>query len=275
MNWKEYEEVTKNIYHFFGKTTGVSIKCFGNGCKVIGKSNVKHQIDVLTEHSDGLHTYLTAIECKYWNSNINKDIIMKVAEIVEDARLNKGVIVSKLGFTKDAITYAEYKNIGLIELREVTNEDWENRIKTIKFETNIISPQITSFQLVLSKKIEYESPLKEGKTTVDSMAIRKANGEIISISNYIQEFNTELSKKNKNEKLSKVYKFDKTDIFIYTPTNFEIPEIRGIKIEGILNIGIDKFEINGEDHIWLILKTIFEDKTFTISKDGIINEQKK
>jgi len=42
-----------------------------------------------------------------------------------------------------------------------------------------------------------------------------------------------------------------------------------------LRIAKSKVEIKGEDHIWLIMKSIFEDKTFTISKDGEINERKE
>ena len=74
MEWKDYEEVTKHIYETLGKNNGVEIECFGNKCSVKGKSEVNHQIDVLTKHSDGIHTYKTAIECKYWDKNINKDI---------------------------------------------------------------------------------------------------------------------------------------------------------------------------------------------------------
>jgi hypothetical protein len=89
MEWKEYEEITKHIYETIGKQNVVEIIGYGNTCKVKGKSGLEHQVDVLTTHSDGLHSYKTAIECKYWDKSINKDIVMKVAEIVEDAHINK------------------------------------------------------------------------------------------------------------------------------------------------------------------------------------------
>lgn len=96
MEWQDYEEITKHIYATLGEAHGVKIEGHGKDCKVIGKSGVEHQIDVLTSHSDGIHSYRTMIECKYWDQNVNKDVIMKVAEIVEDAGLNKGIIVSKM-----------------------------------------------------------------------------------------------------------------------------------------------------------------------------------
>lgn len=272
MDWKEYEEVTKYIYETLGKSSGVKIKCFGNSCKVTGKSNVEHQIDVLAEHSDGLHTYLTAVECKYWNQSINKDIIMKVAEIVEDSGFNKGVIVSKLGFTPDAMSFAKYKNVGLIELRELTKADWEGRIKDIIVNINMILPEITSLELIVSEGVQ--TGLDKGKTRVEFLVIERENGERETVEKYIEEFNNELSKKEENEEFSKVYKLDEKSKFIYTPTNEEIP-IKGFKLSGILKIGKSKLEIKGEDHIWLIMKSIFENKEYTISKNKEIKERKK
>ena len=82
---------------------------------------MEHQIDVLTEHSDGIHSYRSAIECKYWKQKINKDIVMKVAETVEDCGLSKGIIVCQ----KDILRYnkiCKRKNIGLVEFREITEK---------------------------------------------------------------------------------------------------------------------------------------------------------
>jgi hypothetical protein len=65
MDWETYEETTKYIYETLGEQVSIKIVGHGRKFKVEGKSGVKHQIDVLTSHSDGIHEYLTAIECKY------------------------------------------------------------------------------------------------------------------------------------------------------------------------------------------------------------------
>ncbi|HJS01286.1 MAG TPA: restriction endonuclease, partial [Flavobacterium sp.] len=109
-----------------------------------GKSGVSHQIDVLTSHTDGIHTYETAIECKYWKDKVNKDIVMKVSSIIEDAGISKGVIVTKSGFTKDGLEYAKFKNIGLVELREPTDKDHESTPKEIEIATLQINLNITA-----------------------------------------------------------------------------------------------------------------------------------
>lgn len=272
MEWKEYEEITKHIYETLGNASGVKIECYGNNCKVIGKSTVAHQIDVLTSHSDGLHTYKTAVECKYWEETINKDIIMKVAEIVEDAGLNKGVIVSKNGFTPDAISFAKYKNIGLIELREPNEADWAGRVKNIQVDINWRLPQINRFEFIVSE--ETKSTLKSGSTWVEFLDIKKPNGDLENIEKYLNEFNNELCKKDENEELEKIFPFDIGTVIIYKPTGDET-EIRGIKINGVLRITKDRIEIKAEDHIYMIMKSIFEDKSYTITKDRKINERDK
>ncbi|MFQ3579519.1 MAG: restriction endonuclease [Bacteroidales bacterium] len=272
MEWKEYEEITKYIYETLGSASGVKIECSGSNCKVVGKSTVSHQIDVLTSHSDGLHSYKTAVECKYWNDTINKDIIMKVAEIVEDAGLNKGVIVSKNGFTPDAISFAKYKNIGLIELRQPNDDDWKGRIKNIRIEMNMLLPQINGFEIIISEGTK--SNLKPGSTRVEFLDIKHPDGKTENIEKYIKEFNAELCKKAENETLEQIFKFDKGTVIIYKPTNDET-EIGGIKLNGILRIAKNTIEIKGEDHIYMIMKSIFEDKSYTITKDRQINEREK
>lgn len=272
MEWKDYEEITKYIYETLGQASGVKIEGYGNNCKVIGKSSVEHQIDVLTSHSDGLHIYKTIVECKYWDKNVNKDIIMKVAEIVEDTGLNKGVIVSKNGFTPDAISFAKYKNVGLVELREPEDEDWKGRIKDIHVEINILYPQLNVFELLIKK--DTTPKLKLGSTRAEFLDIKYPNGTIESVEKYIKEFDDELCKKEENEDYDKIFNFENGTVIIYKPTNEET-EIDGLKIRGTLKTVKRIIEIKGEEHVFMIMKSIFEEKSFTIMRDGEIIEENK
>ncbi len=271
MDWKEYEEVTKYIYETLGQASGVKIECFGKDCKIVGKSTVTHQIDVLASHSDGLHTYKTVVECKYWDENINKDIIMKVAEIVEDAGINKGVIVSKKGFTPDAISFAKYRNIGLIELREPNEDDWKGRLRNIQFEINMLLPQITNFQLLVDK--DTKTNLQAGSIRIEFLDIRQPDGTIENIEKWIEEFNAEVVKKQENELFEKIYRFDKGTYIIHNFTNDET-EITGLKLNGLLKISKSTIEIKGEEHIYMVMKSIFEEKSYTLFRDGQIKERK-
>jgi hypothetical protein len=146
MNWKSFEEVVSYIYENIGVKSGLAIEGRGHKCLVKGKSGISHQIDILFSHSDGVHKYFTAIECKYWNGKINKEVIMKLQSICIDCNIDKGIIVSKYGFTKDTIEYAKYVNIGLVELREPNSVDpdfLKNRI-TFHLQTHI---NVSAYQI--------------------------------------------------------------------------------------------------------------------------------
>lgn len=52
---------------------------------------------------------------------------MKLSEIIGDAGIHKGVIISRSGFTQDGIEFAKHKNIGLVELREIEENDLEGK----------------------------------------------------------------------------------------------------------------------------------------------------
>ena len=239
MDWKKYEEITKHIYETLGKASGVRVECFGNQCKIKGKSFVEHQVDVLTSHSDGIHSYKTVIECKYWEENINKDIIMKVAEIVEDTGASKGIIVSKNGFTPDAVAFAKYKNIGLVELREPTDDDWEGRIRTIQFNMNMLLPQVNGIELIISP--ETISTLKQGsRMRVEFLDFEYPDGKTENIEKYIKDFTDEVCKKEENEPFEKVYEFEEGTVAIYAPTK-EKTIVKGIKISGLLKIAKETF----------------------------------
>ncbi len=263
--WKEYEEITKYIYEKLGEDFGVKIECYGNNCKVTGNSGVDHQIDVLTSHSDGIHTYKTAIECKYWDKNVNKDIVMKMEAILKDASINKGIIVSKKGFTPDGIAYAKFNNIGLVELREVTEEDWKGRIKDIKIELKILDPTITRFEILINS--DSQSNIQEGQNLVDALDVISPDGTRKNIRKWIDEFHQELTKQEKDKPFEKIYEFEK-GTKIHDSLRDTVSDANGLKIAGKLLIGTETFYIRGEEHVYMVMKVIFEEKSFTLLKDG-------
>lgn len=272
MDWKNYEEVVKSIYETLGKNSGVTIECFGNTCKVRGKSEVEHQIDVLTKYSDGVHSYRTAIECKYWNQKIDKDTIMKLSEIVEDAGLNKGVVVSKLGFTEDAIKTAKTRNIGLVELREPTEQDWEGRIKTIVVNINMLLPEILRMD-ILVKEDQKLTEVQILSMLLNDYIVKGKDQSTQTLGDIAKQFHTELAKQEGGKEYAKVYSFNEDSILISKIQNIEFP-ITGVKFTGTLKILRKEVKINGEDTVWMIMKSIFENRSYTISKDRNISEHK-
>lgn len=278
LDWKIYESITKYIYEALGKEFGVKIKGYGSTCKVIGKSGVEHQVDVLTSHSDGIHTYLTAIECKYWKEKVNKVIVMKLVEIIEDSGINKGIIVCKNGFTKDGVKFAKYKNIELVELRELEENDIKEYPKEIHIgdlelhvKTSIKRTEILNIDIGDNRNID----VKNEFDYFNFLVIRE-DGSQMPLFNYITEFRKDVNPQNeKTEKLNKHYKIPNG--VIYNRETKETLNINGITFTGQLRVTGDnknlKFTI--VDEVWLIMKSIFNERTFTFTENGLIKEYKK
>ena len=267
LDWKKYESIVKYIYETLGKESGVNIEGYGNDCKVKGKSGINHQIDVLTKHSDGVHNYRTAIECKYWKEKINKDIVMKVSEIIEDAGINKGVIVSKRGFTPDGISFAKYKNIGLVELREIDKKEREERKGIFDIKSWVLRPEI--LQIIIDTDDDTE---KEEETNLDKMSVKLFNGNEVPFSDFLTAFKKELQKNKVFQIIKKGYRVSGAEL-INKETNSKT-KIKGIVFTGVLTKLDANLKFHLVDQVWLIMKSIFEERTFTISEKGIIKENK-
>ncbi|CAM4344432.1 restriction endonuclease [Flavobacterium terrigena] len=278
LDWKTYESITKYIYETLGKEFGVKIKGHGVTCKVVGKSGVEHQIDVLTSLSDGVHTYLTAIECKYWKQKVNKDIVMKLAEIIQDSGINKGIIVCKNGFTQDGIEYAKHKHIELVELREIEEKDLNENPKIIDLgdmelhvKSSIRRTEILNIDIGNNRKIDFKSEFE-----LFNFLVIREDESYKPLITYMTEFRKEENPENKKtEKLTKYYEIPNG--ILYNRETKESLKINGITFTGQLR-EIDNsknLKITLVDEVWLIMKSIFNERTFTFSESGLIKENKK
>ena len=278
LDWKTYESITRYIYESLGKQAGIRVKGHGQTCKVTGRSGVTHQIDVLTTHSDGLHSYNTAIECKYWKERVNKDTVMKVASIIEDTSISKGIIVTKNGFTKDGLEYAKFKNIGLVELREPTNKDYESTTKEIEFGTlnimtniKVTGPKISKIDIGNNRFLEVENELD----LFNYFLILK-NETRVAFYDYVADFRMEVARQNVMDKeITKNYKVPESRLCNrLTDNTFELDEII---LTGHLSQRNESKNVTFTlvDKVWLIMKSIFEERTFTFSENGLLIEQKK
>lgn len=151
-DWESYEELVKDVYAALGRADGVTIECWGRTCRVLTAGGVPRQVDVLTKHGDGSHAYRTAISCKWWSTRVDVAHVSDFAMTVQDARLDKGIIVSKMGFTSPAQQLAEAKGIGLVVLRKPLDADWEGTITSVYGEIVYEAPAEYRYDLRLTKK---------------------------------------------------------------------------------------------------------------------------
>lgn len=271
VSWQDYEELVKDIYQALGQTSGVTIECWGKFCKVEGPPGSFHQIDVLTRHSDGLHHYMTAISCKYWNRKVGKPEVRELAQIVQDAGLSKGVIVSKMGFTDPAKTYAESKNIGLVELRKPVDKDWDGYIRKIPITVMIDQTQIydVHFQLTAPKPGPGDQTF-QGGTLYWPLLL---NQIFIGIPGHegktLQQLtDSEWSKHPDQEKYD--IQFPEGSI-VTVPAHPDHP-VHGYSITGVsfkvkFNPPlVTEVVINAEDYIYMFMESLFDGRFFTITK---------
>jgi Restriction endonuclease len=73
---------------------------------VPGRSGAAHEVDVLAEKDDGLTTFKVAVECKSWARPVEKDVVSKLAYVLDDAGLNKGIVVCPAGARSGALLAA-------------------------------------------------------------------------------------------------------------------------------------------------------------------------
>lgn len=278
LDWKIYESITKYIYEMLGHQSGVKVKGFGSKCKVTGRSGSNYQIDVLTTHSDGINTYDTAIECKYWKKKVNRDIVMKVFGIIEDTSINKGIIVSKEGFTKDAIDYAKFKNIGLVTLKEWNNNDQSSSPKKIEFGTLQVNLNITAIRPKLLQINLGNNRFLGIQDEFDlfNYYVELIDGKRRPFYDYVADFRQYVANQQKMEiEIIKSYKLPGSKLFkrgINESIRLDVVTITGKLTQ---NDEIKNLEFTLVDKVWLIMKSIFEEKTFTFSENGLIIEHKK
>lgn len=67
-----------------------------------GRSGARHEVDVLAETADPLTTYRLAVECKAGREPVEQDVVSKLAWVVADLGLHKGILVAPAGATAGA-----------------------------------------------------------------------------------------------------------------------------------------------------------------------------
>ena len=266
MDWQTYEATVRNIYETLGKSHGVVIECYGNNCKRKGKSEVLHQIDVLTSHSDGIHSYTTAIECKYWDKKIDKEPITKLISILDECNIDKGVIVSKKGFTPDAIKFAKFTNVQLVELKEHNGASLGNQDK-ILVNLELTRATLDSINCIVRNEDRDRYNADEPPGKYSDFIVIEPNKIPQEVNDLVVEF--------LNKRVLKQKSFDILEETIHFPAgtylkskniDYEFPIIgltlKGYQIRSSI-LDIDYFE----NKIWMIMKVFIRKQRLLHNKD--------
>jgi hypothetical protein len=81
--------------------------------RMVGRSGAEHQIDVFAEFDLPLQTVRLIVEAKAHESPIDKDVLLKLVQIVDDLGADRGVLATTSHFTPGALKMAEGHNVDL------------------------------------------------------------------------------------------------------------------------------------------------------------------
>ena len=155
--------------------------------KMKGKSGTTHQIDVLAEFKSPLHTSTIIIEAKSYESNIDKDIIMKLIQIQQDLSADRAILATTSDFTPGALTTAaQYNNLelwdgekiasflGKIQLMDTADVMQESKPTAKKMIMSLVSSeQITQYANETVQKRAKGGFMGKGKITENIIGIKK------------------------------------------------------------------------------------------------------
>ena len=267
MEWETYEQLTAAIYKTLGKEIGVSVECYGSQCKVTGKSGSQYQIDVLVKQTNGLQVIRTAIECKYWSKKVDKRVVATLDSCIRDTEVDKGVIVSRLGFTEPAIQLAQQTNIGLVELREPIDSDWEGRIREIQIKFNLITTEIYDLE-ILQDQNRYGGVRQENFTVnPENVRIEEPARGVRTLQDIIQK---ELAKDAGEGRV--IERCFLPDTLLRIEGDQRSADINGIRFKVRYHHLSDQISINAENYVYMIMRELFEKREFTLDRKGDLTE---
>jgi hypothetical protein len=220
-----------------------------------------------------LKSYRTAIECKFWKKKVDKDVVMKLSEVIEDTGIEKGVIVSKGGFTKDALAFAKHKNIGLVELKESTRNGCNESQSTINIGSLEIRSQVTRIRPeILSTALEYIDKTAEANDiNFYSTSIKLSDGREVPLTYYTSNFQRELHNQNRLwQTITKRYEMEAPCLICLNQKSSS--EIKALTFTGMLT----KHDLNSNlklslvDQVWLTMKLLFEEQGNRATQNSLI-----
>lgn len=143
-----------------------------------------HQIDVTIENNNSRHRIL--IECKDYDKVVGIKILRDFYGAISQIRPNGAIVLTRKGFTKMAVKFANDEGIKLGIFREFLESDWDNRLKNITFELTLMeiqNPRILGWLVPDEDLKEIQEKLVLAPETINRIETKHAyfydsNGEI-------------------------------------------------------------------------------------------------
>lgn len=123
--WQEFEKLAAKILEELSPHAQVKWddRIYGHETQTL------RQIDVsIRANLDG-HDVLTIVQAKDWRTSADIKTIDEFASVIRDVKAQKGILVCRSGFTKNAKVYAQNLGIELTTIHDAQSRNWNLEIK--------------------------------------------------------------------------------------------------------------------------------------------------
>jgi hypothetical protein len=180
-NWKGLQSDVAQILSECGLNTEIE--------KPIRTARGEATIDVYAKDPDQVPPNIYLCECKYWNKNIPKDVILSFRTIVSDYGANWGLIISKKGFQRGAHEAANFTNLKLLnweEFQSLFAETWyrEYMIKVLNKEAD----HLIEYTEPINSKIFRKADTLAPKNLKRFVALRKKYSQLGFLPLFLSNF---------------------------------------------------------------------------------------
>ncbi|HSY52242.1 MAG TPA: restriction endonuclease [Thermoanaerobaculia bacterium] len=120
--WRKFEALTSRIQAELAPDAAVTLDE-----KLVGRSGVAHQCDVVVRSKVGQLPFVCVIECKDYSEPVGLDPVRSFAARLQDLQVNQGVVVAARGFTTDAKQFARSQRILTYTLVDAETVKWSDQ----------------------------------------------------------------------------------------------------------------------------------------------------
>lgn len=183
--------------------------------KMTGRSGATHQIDVLAQFTAPLHTSSVIIEAKSYQSNIDKDIIMKLVQIQQDLSIDRAILATTSDFTPGALqTAQQYSNVELWDRKKITSLLGEIELLDtgdITKETSLSSVKRVEEKFTLEQIQQYAQEIANKKSKGGLFGKGKIEEKVLGVTKFLYPY-YDVDMEAKVRKTEKTGWFSKEDV---------------------------------------------------------------
>jgi len=179
-SWRAFEKLTQQIQAELAPEAEIRL-----GEKLVGKSGVSHQCDVVVRSQVGQLPFVCVFECNDHAEPVGLDIVRSFVARIRDLQVHQGVIVASRGFTVNAKRFARSEGVLTYTLIDAESAKWREQalvpvlIMRIDFQSATIH--------LIDETDRSEIPLRGNSNKTILIEVRnKRTGEILPLHTLMQ-----------------------------------------------------------------------------------------